>query len=243
MSTSEQEPRAAGEQYWVDRAASVTPEKAVLPDGRIMRYNLWKRRMLQSWTMQRARALKPRSKCTLDIGCGFGDWTELLAQFSDEIHAFDVAPAFVEQTRQRVPQAHVTASDLRSYSLPADLDLVYAGAVFMYAPQHDVVEILQRIRAAVRPDAVVIIRDWCTFNFGRRTINSSPTKWSIHRSANELCWLAEGARFQVAEVRSSFSIYGEVMGGRLGQWPMRALWRLYSLPSQRASHTLILRPS
>jgi SAM-dependent methyltransferase len=231
----------SNDQYWIERAAKLTPEAAVHPKSRFLGYEMWTRRMVQAWTMQRVRALKPRSARTLDVGCGYGDWTELLAQVSDELYAFDVAPAFVDETRRRVPSAHVSVSDLRSYEMPRGLDLVYIGAVLIYAAQPDVVDVLRRVRDAVEPGALVIIRDWCTFNLGRRATNVSANHWSIHRAPLELCWLAEAARFRVVELRSSVSIYGEVMGGRIAQWPLRALWRLLSLPARRASHTLILR--
>jgi SAM-dependent methyltransferase len=230
------------ERFWIERASKLTPEQAVHPKSRFMAYEMWTRRMLQTWTMRRLKALKRRSRRTLDVGCGFGDWTELLAAVSDEIHAFDIAPSFVEQTRRRVPAANVTCSDLQSYEMPHNLDLVYIGAVLLYATQPDVVDVLRRVRESIRSDGVVVIRDWCTFNAGRRTTNSGGGHWSIHRTPDELCWLAEAARLRVVEVRSSPSIYGEVMGGAVGQWPLRALWRLLSLPSRRASHTIILRP-
>jgi SAM-dependent methyltransferase len=230
------------EKFWLERSAKLTPEEAVHPRSRFLGYQMWTRRMIQRWTMQRVRAVKPRSARTLDIGCGYGDWTELLAEISDEVYAFDIAPSFVDQTRRRVPNARVTCSDLQSYELPRDLDIVYIGAVLLYATEPEVVDVLRRVREALRPDALVIIGDWCTFNVGRRRTNSGGGHWSIHRSPDELCYLAEAARLQVVEVRSSPSIYGEVMGGRFGQWPLRALWRLVSLPARRASHTLILRP-
>lgn len=230
------------ERFWIERAARLTPEEAVHPKSRFLGYEMWTRRMLQTWTMRRLAAMKPRSARTLDVGCGYGDWTELLARMSDEIHAFDIAPDFVEQTKRRVPAAQVTCSDLQSFKMPRDLDLVYVGAVLLYAKQPDVVDVLRRVRDSIRKDGLVVIRDWCTFNVGRRTTNSGGGHWSIHRSPDELCWLAEAARLRVVEVRSSPSIYGEVMGGRIAQWPLRGLWRLFSLPVRRASHTLILRP-
>jgi SAM-dependent methyltransferase len=238
-----EDPSKIVEKFWLERAAKLTPEEAVHPKSRFLGYEMWTRRMLQTWTMQRLRKLKPRSARTLDMACGYGDWTELLAQISDELYAFDIAPSFVDMTQRRVPQAHVACSDLCSYSVPRDLDLVYIGAVLLYAPQPEVVDVLRRVREAIRSDAVVIIRDWCTFNAGRRTTNSGGGHWSIHRSPDELCWLAEAARFRVVELRSSPSIYGEVMGGPILQWPMRGIWRLISLPARRASHTLILRPT
>jgi SAM-dependent methyltransferase len=227
--------------YWIRRASEQPSEQAVHPSSRFLSYEMWTRRMVQRWTMQRVRAVKPRFRRCVDMGCGFGDWTALFADVVDEVNAFDVAPAFVDATRQRVPKAHVECGDLRSYVLPRGLDFVYIGAVLLYVPQPDVVDILRRVRDAVVPGALVIIRDWCTLNLGRRSTNASAEHWSIHRSPRELAWLAEAARLELVELRSSPSIYGEVMGGRLAQWPMRMAWRLLSLPARRASHTLILR--
>jgi SAM-dependent methyltransferase len=238
---SEPDPAAIVERYWIERASKQPPEKAVHPKSRFIGYEMWTRRMVQAWTMRRVRAFKPRFRRCLDVGCGYGDWSALFAQVADEIHAFDIAPAFVEATRQRVPKAYVSCNDLQTFAMPRELDFVYIGAVLLYAQQPEVVDVLRRVRDAIVPGGLVIVRDWCTFNLGRRTENVSAEHWSIHRSPHELAWLAEAARFRVVELRSSVSIYGEVMGGRIAQWPMRALWRLVSLPARRASHTLVLR--
>ena len=235
------DPTRVVERYWIQRASEQPPEEAVHPKSRFLSYEMWTRRMLQTWTIRRLRAIQPRYRRCVDIGCGFGDWTELFAAMCDEVHAFDIAPAFVDATKQRVPKAHVTCSDLQSYAMPRDVDFIYFGAVLIYAPQSDVVDALRRARESLAPGGVVIVRDWCTLNLGRRTTNVSADHWSIHRSPWELAWLAEAARLRLVELRSSPSIYGEVMGGRLAQWPMRLLWRLASLPVRRASHTLILR--
>lgn len=237
----DKEPARVAEEYWIQRAAECPPEEAVHPKSRFLSYEMWTRRMLQTWTVKRLRAFQPRYRRCVDMGCGFGDWTALFAQLCDEVHAFDIAPAFVEATRSRVPTARVECSDLRSYVLPRELDFVYLGAVLIYASEPDVVDVLRRVHDAMVPGGIVIVRDWCTLNFGRRTTNVSARHWSIHRSPWELAWLAEAAKLRLCELRSSPSIYGEVMGGRLGQWPMRLLLRLLSLPVRRASHTLILR--
>jgi SAM-dependent methyltransferase len=237
----ETDPSLVSSEFWTQRARDEPPERAVHVASRFVGYEMWTRRMLQTWTMARLRRIKPRFRRVLDVGCGFGDWTELFAGVSDETHAFDVAPAFVEATKRRVPTAHVTHADLRAYEVPRELDFAYLGAVLMYAPQPEALDVLRRVRDAMVPGAVVIWRDWCTFNLGRRTINQQPDYWSIHRTPSELAMLAEAARFRVVELRSSPSIYGEVMGGRLGQWPLRLLWRCVSLPSRRASHSIILR--
>src|SRR5262245_32110762 len=101
------EPRQASSAYWIQHAAAHAGTAAVHPNKRWGRYHAWTRTMLQTWTVQRLRANRERYGRVLDIGCGIGDWTEQFAAFSDEVYACDVAPAFVERTQARVPNAKV----------------------------------------------------------------------------------------------------------------------------------------
>ena len=229
------------QEFWIDRARSVDGALAVHPKSRSERYDAWSRRMLQQWTLDRVRGLAPRYRRFVDLGCGHGDWTELFATVADEIYACDVAPAFVDQTRARVPRAAVACTDVRSYELPPRIDLAYLGAVLMYLPDGDALELLGRVHAHARPGAVVVTRDWCTLNLGRRTEQPDARYFSIHRRPADVCDLAVAAGFTCVELRSSPSIYGEVMAGRRRAlaWPLRGAWRLATLHWQRASHTFV----
>lgn len=199
--------------------------------------------MLQSWTLARLQSFASRYRCCVDLGCGFGDWAELFATVADEVHGCELAPVFVDQARERVPHGNFECADLRDYRIPAGADLVYIGAVLMYLPERDVLDVLQRVRAAATPGAIVAWRDWCAFNLGRRTVYRTPERMSIHRTPAELCWLAELAGFEIIELRSAYSIYAEMIGKRALQWPLRGLARLGTLPFTRSSHTLLLKSS
>lgn len=230
-------------EFWIDRARTVDGALAVQPRTRSQRYDAWSRRMLQRWTLDRVARIAPRHRRFVDLGCGHGDWTELLASVADEVHACDVAPAFVEQTRARVPRAAVACADVRSYQLPPQLDLAYLGAVLMYLPDHDALDVLRRVRAHAREGAVVVVREWCTLNLGRRTERPDARYFSIHRRSTEVRDLAVAAGFTCVDVRSSPSIYGEAMAGhrRALVWPLRCAWRLATLHWQRASHTFVFQ--
>ncbi len=232
-------------EFWVAHAAATAGIDAVQPNIRMRGYHAWSRELLKRWTFARARADRPRYRRLVDLGCGPGEWSELLAPLCDELHACDVAPDFVEQARARTqdhPARHIAVGDLRSFPIPRGTDLVYFGAVLLHLPDRDVQDLLRRVRAAVAPGAHVIIRDWCAFNLGRRTVNDG-TGFSIHRRPRELRVMAERAGLTCLEVRSSPSIYGEVMarGRSWLAWPLRAAWRLVAFPSTRASHTLRFR--
>lgn len=199
------------------------------------------RRLLQAWTIRRLRALQPRFARCVDLGCGFGDWTAQFAEIADEVHGCEVASAFVERARQRLPSAHIACCDLLEYEIPANTDLVYLGAVLMYVDDDDALAVLRRIRAAVAPGAYVVWRDFCAFNLGHRAVNRARDRFSVHRRPSELRELARRAGLEVLELRASPSIYAEVLGGRWLQWPLRAVLRLATLGWCRASHTLVMR--
>ena len=94
--------------------------------------------------------------------------------------------------------ARVECADLRQFALPGEVDLVYAGAVFMYLGDAAVLATLQRIRAALAPDGVVAIRDLCAFNLGRRV----ELPHVVYRRASELRALAERAGLRCIETRA-----------------------------------------
>lgn len=238
---NEDEPRRIARDFWVQQATSKSGALAVNPGGRWQRYHGATRRMLQTWTLERLRVMKPRYHRCVDIGCGFGDWTEPFATISDEVFGCEIAPGFVEQARQRVPGASIACSDLQSYAIPAESDLLYLGAVVMYVPDNDAVDVLRRIHDALVPGGVLAWREYCTFNLGRRTVNQSEERYSVHRTPREICTLGREAGLQLVEARSAPSIYGEVIGGRIAQWPLRGLMRVATLGWRRASHTFLFR--
>jgi trans-aconitate methyltransferase len=225
-------------QFWVKHASSQPAAMAVHPQARWQGYHAWTRTLLQRWTLDRMR-MTGRYQRGIDLGCGYGDWTAQFATLCDEMHGCEVAPTFVEETRRRVPLASIECSDIRDYALPRRADFVYAGAVLMYLSDPDVLDVLRRIRDATRPGALVMWRDYCTYNFGRRSVQHV-NGFSVHRSARDMCKLAELAGLRVDDVRSSPSIYAEVMGGRVGRAPLHGLWKLATLGWTRASFTVVL---
>jgi SAM-dependent methyltransferase len=229
------DPRHAARDYWLGRSAALDSARAVHPDTRWLAYDLWTRGMLQRWTLARLRAARPRYRRIVDLGCGPGDWTARFSELTDEIHACDVSPAFVATARSRVPAAEITCADVRAYEIPRGFDLAYVGAVLMYVPDRDALDVLARLRAAAAPGALVVVRDFCAYGLGRRKVDTRDGGYTVYRRARELRALVEAAGLRVGELRASPRIYGEVMGGRV----MRVLWQLATLHWARASHTVI----
>ncbi len=237
------DPADAACSYWVDRADAVSGEAAVLPAGRFLRYHAWTQQLLQRFTLTRLD--RRRYRRAIDLGCGRGEWTALLAPRADEVFACDVAAPFVAETRRRLDAIHHTSwnveqADLRDYRLPCGIDLAYLGGVLTYLRDDGAQDLLYRLRLSTIEHAQIIVRDYCTFNLGRSSVQSS-SGFSIHRRPAELIALAESVGLRCLEVRSSPSIYAEMMGNAITQWPLRLAWRLATAHWLRASHTFVFR--
>lgn len=181
----------------------------------------------------------------MDLGCGRGDWAALFAPRADEVYACDVAMPFVAETRARLDELrhtswHVEQSDLRGYRIPKGIDLAYLGGVLMYVDDRAALDLLGRLRASTVSNALVIVRDYCTFNLGRRSVNTT-TGYSVHRRPSEIVALAAAAGLRCLEVRSSPGIYAEVTGNAITRWPLRLAWRMATAHWLRASHTFVFR--
>jgi len=233
--------------YWDERARTTTGMAAVHPSGRWVRFHAWTHNLLLRWTIQRIRADGRRFRRVVDLGCGPGDYLEKFAAHADEMFACDVSDVFVAQTRARLaevshPAYEITHSDIESYRIPHEVDLTHLGCVLTYLADRDAANTLARVREASARDALVVVRDWCTFNFGKRSVNYE-TGFSVHRSPDELRAMGERAGLRCIDVRSSPSIYADLSAARLPalRYPLRFLWRVGTMHWHRASHILVFR--
>jgi trans-aconitate 2-methyltransferase len=85
----------------------------------------------------------------VDVGCGPGNSTELLAaRFpTAEVAGLDNSPAMLAEARQRLPALRFEAADAATWVPEPDVDLVYANATYQWVPRH--LEQLPRVLSAL----------------------------------------------------------------------------------------------
>lgn len=105
-----------------------------------------------------ARVPLEKVRRAVDMGCGPGNSTELLAtRYPDaDILGLDNSPAMLEEARRRLPHLRFEPADANLWIPGADTDLVFANAVYHWVPRH--LEQLSRVLGALPPGAVLAVQ-------------------------------------------------------------------------------------
>jgi ubiquinone/menaquinone biosynthesis C-methylase UbiE len=95
----------------------------------------------------------------LDVGCGSGRLTALLAQRFDEVVGIDISPSLIEIARRKRSAAgiHYELEDVCTFEDGPGFELVFSSTTLHHVPQLSAV--LARLRRLVRPQGVAMLID------------------------------------------------------------------------------------
>lgn len=101
--------------------------------------------------------LPTRADRALDLGCGTGAHTELLAERCAEVRAVDLSAPMIERARRHRPRGNVRweRGDLLGVTDPADL--VLCAYTLHHLPRHETA--LHHLRSLVRPGGQLLLVD------------------------------------------------------------------------------------
>lgn len=97
-------------------------------------------------------------KRVVDIGCGPGNSTELLAARwpQAEISGFDTSPDMIEKARARLPGLSFSLADAATWQPEQPVDVIFANAVFQWLPEHPA--IFRRLMGFLAPGGVLAVQ-------------------------------------------------------------------------------------
>jgi len=116
-------------------------------------------------TLEAARRWKPRPHRVLEVACSLGHMTRLLADYADDVWAYDISPTAVDRARERcrdVPaeRMHIDVGDALAPDYPPDsFDVVFIGDVGMRVHQDLEGGIIRRALPLLREDGVLVLID------------------------------------------------------------------------------------
>jgi len=117
-------------------------------------------RALAPWGEAALDALSPRrGEHALDVGCGFGDSTLLLARRTGDALGIDVCEPFVETARAEARDgARYLLADAQTHRFGEEFDLLHSrfGVMFFEDPP----AAFANLRSALRPDARMAVAVW-----------------------------------------------------------------------------------
>ncbi|HEX3398639.1 MAG TPA: trans-aconitate 2-methyltransferase [Steroidobacteraceae bacterium] len=98
------------------------------------------------------------ARSVIDLGCGPGNSTEVLAARYPEAAAagIDSSPDMIEAARARLPDIHFAVQDLQTWQDPGPFDVILANAVLQWVPDHEV--LLPALVAKLAPGGALAVQ-------------------------------------------------------------------------------------
>lgn len=104
-----------------------------------------------------------RGHTVLELACGTGYWTRLIAQVADKVVATDINPEMIAMAQLRaMPTEKVTLRVADAYDLPADIGdftAVFIGFWWSHVKREEQEKFLAQLRARVGQDMFIVLLD------------------------------------------------------------------------------------
>ena len=177
-----------------------------------------------------ARVPLDRPHTVVDLGCGPGNSTELLAQRfpSAAIEGVDSSAAMLVDARARLPAARFGHTDIASWTPESPPDLIYANAALQWVPDHPT--LVPRLFGFLAPGGVLAVqvpdnRDEPSHRLMREVAAAGPWASVIGNAAERLGVMKPAAYYDLlvrlgAEVELWRTVYHHPMptAGAIVDW-------------------------
>jgi len=174
--------------YWENLASRVGPiDYRRDPDGLTIVCSpgapLWLNKyyaFYQSLVFRRllSKAPKPRAGAkALDVGCGTGRWSRLLAESGYKTTGLDIQPSVIESNRSRFPHIEFHCVAIQDYVRHEEFDLISCVTVLQHIPFSDQDGVIRKLRSLLRTHGYAIVLE-NIHDQGRHVFSNSVEGWT-----------------------------------------------------------------
>ncbi len=100
----------------------------------------------------------------LELACGTGYWTRIIAETADAVHATDISPEVLARAEAHGVPDNVTFGQADAFDLPAGIGeytAVFAGSWWSHVKREEQEKHLAQLRAKLGKDVLLVLVDEC----------------------------------------------------------------------------------
>jgi len=210
--------------WWGQRALMAGDPRSVTLDKESAWWVGVNVRLYQRWLFRNLDEMGARPRLAVDLGCGNGDWTLVLAGKVERLVAVDFTQGFLDAVEQRIAGAWLSQSvsfvlsDAAAFEFPAGCELIVLGAVVQYLDDDEVASVLERARGALAPGGLVYLRT--TVSRSTETIRRASDEYhAIYRPTSWVESCCERAGLEIVRRTTGTNVIGdELMRKLFGRW-------------------------
>jgi predicted TPR repeat methyltransferase len=248
--------KAISQRFWEERTAGSADPRSVTLDRQSAASVQREVQLYQRWMLRAITAAGVTPRRVLDLGCGNGDWTVMLAGRAERLVAVDFTAGFVAHSRERLraaglgDRATVVQHDVGTYEPQGPYDLVVAGAVTQYLSDDDIARLLPRIRAALAPGGALYLRTTVATHAERYATNTDSFQGIYRSRAWYRSALAAAGFSPMTESMATWFVADELARRAIGDHaaaralalPLQAIRWLYRFPRKHDVYVCVTRP-
>lgn len=162
----------------------------------------------------------------LEVACGTGYWTRLIAPVAASVDAIDSAAETLRIAQQRVPAGNVAFQIGDAYALARhrhSFDAAFAGFWFSHVPLERQREFLQGLNLALEPGAKVVLLDNLYVEGSSSVISEHDDRGNTYQSRK----LGDGSTHQVLKNFPGEAELLALADSGLGRSAVYSSWQFY----------------
>lgn len=149
-------------------------------------------------------AIVLKGHTVLELACGTGYWTEVIAEVADQVVAIDISPEMIEQARQRELPENVTLRVADAYQLPDDLGdftAVFIGFWWSHVKREHQEKFLAHLTSKVGKDVMLVLLD----DDYVEGISQTVARTDAEGNTYQILTAPDGERYEIPKTYSSDS--------------------------------------